>query len=94
MPSRTACQPLHPPTRLPLRLPPPPHPCRTAGEVKAINNAEDWGLCMNGTRNEGAVKGAVLDFAAGRGLTVAVTYAETVPHHNPWATWLIRKPGC
>ena len=49
---------------------------------------------MNGTRNEGAVKGAVLDFAAGRGLTVAVTYAETVPHHNPWATWLIRKPGC
>jgi hypothetical protein len=61
------------------------HDYMTAPEVKAISN-QDWSLCMNGTRQEGAVKGAVNGFFAKLGLKVWVT-AEAA-----WPTWYVRKP--
>lgn len=51
---------------------------------------QDWGLCMNGTRNEGAVKGAVNEFFLPKGITVTVTYFKQMA----WMSWLVRKPLC
>ena len=42
---------------------------------------QDWSLCHNGTRNEGAVKGAVDDFAAQNGLRVHHTLEQ-------WKCWI------
>jgi len=42
---------------------------------------------MNGTKNEGAVKGAVDEFAQKHGLTVLVTYWD-----KDWPSWFARKP--
>jgi hypothetical protein len=41
---------------------------------------------MDGTRNTGAVKGAVDEFAAAHNLTVTVTCREA------WPSWMARKP--
>ena len=43
-------------------------------------------VCMDGTRNRGAVKGAVDEFAATHNLTLTVTCEET------WPSWMARKP--
>jgi hypothetical protein len=43
----------------------------------------------DGSRNEGAVKGAVQDFATSHGLAVTVAYQED---GNPWKSWMMRKP--
>lgn len=78
--------------------------CRDAQEIKNYHPTEDWGLCMNGTRNEGAVKGAVTDFAQRLGLTVAVTYREpdnpvswgpgqSRKMHNVWLTVAVLSPA-
>ena len=64
--------------------------CRDAPTVKRQQPQEDWALCMNGTRHDGAVKGAVGDFISQHGLTVAVCYGENAIYR----TWMIRKPGC
>eukprot|EP00667_Euglena_gracilis_P018473 EG_transcript_19600 len=47
---------------------------------------QDWSLCGDGTRHMGAVKGAVLEFAAAMGVTVRSTTRDKFP------SWLIRKP--
>ncbi|PSC67295.1 O-methyltransferase [Micractinium conductrix] len=66
------------------------HDYLNVAEQKEVTPDEDWGICMDGSRNEGAVKGAVANFAQRYGLTVAVTYAEG----HPFRTWLLRKPKC
>ena len=43
-------------------------------------------VCMDGTRNRGAVKGAVDEFAAAHNLTLTVTCEEM------WPSWMARKP--
>jgi hypothetical protein len=48
---------------------------------------EDWSLCGDGRRNEGAVKGAVEDFADAHELTILVTYREP-----EWPSFVGRKP--
>ncbi|KAI3438686.1 hypothetical protein D9Q98_001106 [Chlorella vulgaris] len=53
--------------------------------LKATN--QDWSVCMDGTVNFGAVKGAVNEFAEAHGLTVVATVAD-----GDWPSWLIRKP--
>lgn len=53
--------------------------------LKATN--QDWSVCMDGTVNFGAVKGAVNEFAEEHGLTVVATVAD-----GDWPSWLIRKP--
>lgn len=60
------------------------HDYVTAAEV----TGQDWSVCMDGSKNPGAVRGAVDDFAAKLDLHVAVTY------HEPFgpSTFLIRKP--
>ena len=58
------------------------HDYKTAAE----RPGKDWGLCQDGTRNEGAVRGAVDDFAAKHDLQVVVTYRDD------WNSWMIRKP--
>lgn len=50
---------------------------------------QDWSLCQDGRIFPQAVKGAVLDFALPRGLTVSVTYQE-----RNFFTWMIQKPMC
>ena len=49
---------------------------------------QDWSKCMDGSVHNGAVKGAVLEFAMEKGLHVTVAWVE--PHS--WRTWVIRKP--
>lgn len=61
-----------------------------AAGMRAVHPLEDWALCANGTRHEGAVQGAVHDFAVQHGLTVAVAYQEA---QNPFKTWMVRKPS-
>ncbi len=47
---------------------------------------QDWALCGDGvTRNIGAVKGAVKEFAAARGLYVQAT-------QQTWPSFYMRKP--
>lgn len=67
------------------------HDYMTAKEILDYHPNEDWGLCENGTRNEGAVVGAVANFALQQGLTVAVTYKEW-ELGLPYASWLVRRP--
>lgn len=54
-------------------------------DVKRMTPNQDWGICEDGSRNEGAVKGAVDDFAKKHNLTVTFNKEE-------WPTWFIRKP--
>lgn len=54
-------------------------------QVKEQNPEEDWSLCEDGTRNEGAVKGAVNDWATKEGLILIQT-------REIWCSWLTRKP--
>jgi hypothetical protein len=51
-------------------------------------NKSDWSLCMNGTVNVRAVKGAVEDFAAREGLVISVAYKED----GGYPSWMIQKP--
>ena len=46
---------------------------------------QDWSLCENGERHDGAVKGAVVEFAKKHNLNVEVTKED-------WPSWLFRKP--
>eukprot|EP01068_Selenidium_serpulae_P010141 Selendium_serpulae@DN5395_c0_g1_i2.p1 len=63
------------------------HDYNTAKEVAIPGR--DWGLCGNGTRADGAVKGAVNDFFIPKGLSVLVAYYE-----QNYMTWLVLKPLC
>ncbi|KAJ3185971.1 hypothetical protein HDU85_000885 [Gaertneriomyces sp. JEL0708] len=63
------------------------HDFITNEDVKVYLPKEDWGICADGSRNDGAVKGAVMDFADAMGLQVVATYKDT-----QWVTWMIRKP--
>eukprot|EP00667_Euglena_gracilis_P024109 EG_transcript_27551 len=47
---------------------------------------DDWSLCHNGERHKEAVKGAVVEFARNRSLSICVT-------RDLFPSWLIRKPG-
>ena len=47
-----------------------------------------WILCQDGTKNMGAVKGAVEDFFLPMGLTITVTYWK----QDSYFSWLVQKP--
>ena len=81
--------PLPPPFSL-APLHPRVHHCSNVADIKIAIPHEDWGLCMNGTRHDGSVKGAVWDFIKDKGLTVAVCYREPAV----FRTWMVRKPSC
>lgn len=51
---------------------------------------QDWSLCMDGTVNPQAVKGAVNEFFLSKGLTISVTYYR---EHN-FMSWIVQKPLC
>lgn len=53
-------------------------------------DGQDWGLCMNGTRVDSSVKGAVDDFFIAKGLTISVTYAT----EHQFRDWMVHKPLC
>jgi hypothetical protein len=57
------------------------HDYKTAAEVRLINKGEDWGVCANGTRHEGSVKGAVDDFFKKKKLQIT---------NELWASWIFR----
>lgn len=61
------------------------HDYLNVADVKKMTPHQDWGLCEDGSRNEGAVKGAVNEFAAKHNLVVTFT-------KESWPTWFIRKP--
>jgi predicted O-methyltransferase YrrM len=61
------------------------HDYHTAAEVKKINK-QDWSICYDGSINEGAVKGAVDDFARENNLQILLSYQEM-----KWHTWSIVK---
>lgn len=71
-----------------------------AAGVKAVHPQEDWGLCQNGTRHEGAVEGAVRDFAEQVGAQPAQQAAadaqlEALPHlPHPRASSSTPWPCC
>jgi len=50
-------------------------PCSAAQDPSVKDSNQDWSLCMNGTRNEGAVKGAVDEFAQEHGLQILVRHS-------------------
>lgn len=62
------------------------HDYLTADSPAVVDSKQDWSLCMDGTRNRGAVKGAVDEFAAAHNLTLTVTCEEM------WPSWIARKP--
>lgn len=64
------------------------HDYMTAEEARALAPDGDYGICMDGTRNEGAVRGAVEDFAMAHGLTISVSYRDG----GFWSTWMVQKP--
>ena len=55
-------------------------------QVKKMKPREDWGLCEDGSRNDGAVRGAVEEFAKKYDLSINVVQGEWCP------SWIIRKP--
>eukprot|EP00798_Chlamydomonas_sp_ICE-L_P000371 gene371-1759_t len=64
------------------------HDYASAHQVHVVTRGVDkYSICINGTINHGAVRGAVDDFARKRGLQVSVTWGE--PYI--WKSWLIRK---
>ena len=58
------------------------HDYMSADEVPG----QDWSVCYDGTKNIGAVKGAVDDFAKLKNLQVLVSYKELA-----WHTWTMLK---
>eukprot|EP00890_Picochlorum_soloecismus_P006229 jgi/Picsp_1/6607/NSC_03950-R1_conserved hypothetical len=52
-------------------------------------SGQDWSVCANGTKNPGAVRGAVEDFAKEHGLALSVTFREAM-----WNSWMAVKPSC
>ena len=63
------------------------HDYLDAHEIKTLSPRQDWSICMGGTVNTGAVKGAVEDFAMKEGLVVSVMYKDAES-----ASWMIQKP--
>ncbi|KAG2491640.1 hypothetical protein HYH03_010011 [Edaphochlamys debaryana] len=61
------------------------HDYLDAPYVKEISG-QAWEKCMDGTINQGAVKGAVDDFFKSMGQHVFVTYMDA-----PWVTWVVLK---
>jgi predicted O-methyltransferase YrrM len=57
-------------------------------EVKIHAPQMDWGLCMDGSRNEGAVKAALHECADQKGLIVSVMYDEQAR----FPSWMTQKP--
>jgi hypothetical protein len=55
-----------------------------------LPGGQDWSLCMDGTRNSGAVRGAVEEFCVDKGLTISVAYAED----HIFRTWMVQKQMC
>lgn len=49
-------------------------------------NGQDWSLCEDGTRDPGAVKGAVMEFALKHELKFETIYGGEQP------SWILRKP--
>ena len=62
------------------------HDFVTNHELQTLSPDQDWSMCEDGTRNEGAVNGAVTDFAQEHNLQLSITYREDFP------TWYARKP--
>lgn len=58
------------------------HDYMSADEV----HGQDWSVCYDGSKNTGAVKGAVDDFAKLKSLQVLVSYKE-----SEWHTWTLIK---
>ena len=61
------------------------HDYVSAEEIKG--KGEDWSICADGSKHEGAVRGAVEEFFLTKGLTITVTYLRGV-------SWLVQKPMC
>jgi hypothetical protein len=49
-------------------------------------HGQDWSLCEDGSRNPGAVKGAVMEFALQHNLKVEAIFQNEQP------SWIMRKP--
>lgn len=60
----------------------------TSAYLVRLRSGQNWEVCMDGSKNDGAVQGAVDEFAHKHGLTVSVTWGE----FHQWRTWIIRKP--
>lgn len=52
--------------------------------------AQDWSLCSDGSRQPGAVRGAVEELAKREGVVISVTYND--PGHRVFQTWIMQKP--
>lgn len=63
------------------------HDYITASEHKKYTPQDDWSLCGDGkTVNDGAVKGAVHDFANKYNLRIFTTSQD-----GPWYTWILSR---
>ena len=58
-----------------------------AADVRQATPQQDWSVCADGSKHEGAVRGAVEEFAAEHGLVVSVMYGD-----GTWASWMTQKP--
>ena len=62
------------------------HDYITAYKHKQFKPRDDWSICADGTKNSGAVKYAVVEFAAKNGLRVFTTVDDT-----PWISWIFSR---
>ena len=69
------------------------HDYVSAEEIKG--KGEDWSICADGSKHEGAVRGAVEEFFLTKGLTITVG-GYTVGDNYDWrgVSWLVQKPMC
>ena len=63
------------------------HDFLSVAEQKALDPNQDWSRCLDGSVNQGAVKGAVETFARKHGLSFSVMYSTTA-----WTSWMLQKP--
>jgi hypothetical protein len=63
------------------------HDFLSAEEVRKLTRFQDWGLCPNGSRFEGAVKQAVLEFHSSLRQRTDVTVGVLHSTFETWPTW-------
>jgi hypothetical protein len=52
------------------------HDFLNSDDLAKVDGGQDWSLCLDGTVNRGAVRGAVEEFANENGLQIVVAYQD------------------
>lgn len=61
------------------------HDFLNSDNLKIVDGGQDWSLCMDGTVNRGAVRGAVEEFANENGLQIVMAFKD-----GNWPSFMMR----